>query len=154
MKAYVLSILSSAIVCGTTELFANKDSAIGKLIHLLGRLLIVVSLLSPLANFTFYDVSAYFESINFDAETYAKSGEKYAYDQKSEIIFSKLEAYILDKANQLQCDISVDISLTEGEYPIPNRVQLFGTVSPYAKEVLSSYIEDTLGIARENQKWN
>jgi len=59
----------------------------------------------------------------------------------------------LDKANQMGLDISVEVSLGEDDM-IPNGIAITGTVSPYAKEVMETFMEDTLGIAKENQQWN
>ena len=49
--------------------------------------------------------------------------------------------------------IGVEVELDEAKYSVPSGVIFTGSVSPYAKEVLSTYVEDNLGIVRENQKW-
>lgn len=154
MKSYVLSVISASFICGIIELLLKKDSAIGKISRLLGRLLIVISLIAPLTTITFHDLYEYIDSVHINAEAYAEEGKNIARNQATEIIMPKLEAYILDKAAQLQCDLSVNILLSDDTIPVPIAIELSGNVSPYAKGVLCSYIEETLGIARENQRWN
>ena len=153
MKTYILSVLSASLICGIIESLINKDSVIGKITRLLSRMLIVISLITPIANISFSDISEYIDSVYANGEGYAEEGENIARDQTAEIIIPRLEAYILDKATQLQCDISVEIFLSDESVPKPTEVEISGNVSPYAKEVLCSYIEGTLGIAREKQRW-
>ncbi len=154
MKTYILGIISAAIICGFVELFLTKGTTVGQIARLLGRLLIVISLIAPLKNISFSDISGYFDTLNTNAEIYVEDGKYFARDQTAGIIKSKLEAYILDKANKMQCDIVVEVSVSDDEIPFPTEVEINGSVSPYTKEVLCSYIEDSLGIAREKQRWN
>ena len=53
----------------------------------------------------------------------------------------------------MDLDISVEVVLDAANDQIPSTVAIIGNVTPYAKETLSNYIENTLGIRRENQKW-
>ena len=120
MNSYVLSIISTALICCIIELLLSKETVIGKIARFLGRLLVVISLITPLKRVSFQDISEYLKTIHIDAATYVETGKSSTYDQTSEIIKAKSEAYILDKANKMQCDINVDVKISEeGEMPIP-----------------------------------
>ena len=69
----------------------------------------------------------------------------------ADIIKAETEAYILDKASQLNVELSVEVTIDEEN--IPTAVTLSGEVSPYARRQLQEIIESDLGIAKENQRW-
>ena len=86
-------------------------------------------------------------------DVYVSEGKSMAANQVADIIKSQSEAYILDKANRMGLEISVEVELDNDNNSIPSSVCISGNISPYAKKVLSEYITDCLGIAKENQKW-
>ena len=49
--------------------------------------------------------------------------------------------------------IAVEVELDDNNHSIPCGITIDGSVSPYIKEVMGDYIEQTLGITRENQRW-
>ena len=69
------------------------------------------------------------------------------------IIKEETEAYILDKAASLGVTLSVEVMVEDGNVPRLSGVQLSGQVSPYARQQLSTWISNDLGISKENQKW-
>ena len=58
----------------------------------------------------------------------------------------------MDKAKNLDAEITVEVELNVEEN-VPCGVTMTGAVSPYVKEVLSSFVEDSFGIAKEKQIW-
>ena len=154
MNSYVLSIISTALICCIIELLLSKETVVGQIARFLGRLLVVISLITPLKTISFQDLSEYLKTIQIDAAAYVENGKSNTYNQTTEIIKQKSEAYILDKANKMQCNINVDVKISEGDVPVPYQVEISGSISPYAKEVLSEFIEDSFGIAREMQQWS
>ena len=75
------------------------------------------------------------------------------HDQTVSIIKEKTEAYILEKAESLGLDISVEINFGEADSMVPTEVRISGPVSPYAKDQLSKTISTDLGIPEERQIW-
>ena len=153
MKNYILGIIATAIFCAVTRSLLDEKSAIGQIVRLLGSILLTIAIIVPLKNISFQDISAYFNDITIEANRYAEQGAAYAQHNKCTIIKEQTEAYILDKANRLGLDIAVEVALGE-EDMIPNGITITGPVSPYAKEVMGTFVEETLGIAKENQQWN
>ena len=66
------------------------------------------------------------------------------------IIKQKTETYILDKANALGAEITVQVVL---EDYIPAGVTIMGDVSPFVKSNLSASITQELNIPPEEQIW-
>lgn len=153
MKSYVLSVVAAAIVCAMIQVLLGRKSAIGRIAQLLSGILMAITVIAPLGRISFQGISEYWDDVSLDAQGYVTDGTSMAENQMRDIIKSQCEAYILDKANRMGLQISVEVELDGSNGNIPCAVVVNGTVSPYARAQLGSYIEDTLGIAKENQKW-
>ena len=153
IKNYIISIVISAIICSVATALLGKKTAIGAVVQLLGGILLAVAILSPLVNISFRGIADYFDDLNADAQQFVMEGKNASDDSAAQIIKSRTEAYILDKANRMGLQIGVEVELDEAKNWVPCGVVFTGTVSPYAKGVLGTYVEDNLGIIRENQKW-
>lgn len=112
-----------------------------------------VTVITPLGNVTFDGIADYWDGLSLDAQKYVTEGTAAAQNQMADIIKSQSEAYILDKANRMGLQIAVEVELDGYNGNIPCGVVISGNVSPYAREQLGSYMEDSLGIAKENQQW-
>jgi cell division protease FtsH len=71
-----------------------------------------------------------------------------------EIIKTKTQAYVLDKADSLGLDLEVEITVDNSELPVPVSVVLTGAAAPYAKARLSNIIANDLAVPKEAQIWN
>ena len=149
----MLSIVAAAIVCAVARGLLGKKTATGRIAGLLSGILMTITVVAPLGNITFNGVSEFWDALSYDAEKYVLEGTTMAEKQEADIIKYQSEAYILDKANRMGLQISVEVELDGYNGNIPCGVVLSGNVSPYGQMQLGSYIEDTLGIAKENQKW-
>lgn len=153
MKSYVISIVSSAILCGIIKNFIEEKTTIGKILRILSAVLMVITIFNPLKHYTFFDINGYIGDFKDDGQKYMKAGEEFSKQSIQEIIKSETEAYILDKAQKIDTDISVEVEFNSEDL-VPCGIMINGDISPYAKEVLKSFVEDNLGITEENQIWN
>lgn len=153
IKSYILSIVASAIICAVARSLLTDKTSGGKIVKLIGNLLMTVTILAPLVNISFRNITNYLDDITLQANQYAENGADMAQDSVAGIIKSKSEAYILDKANSMGLEIGVEVELDDSSNTFPGGVIITGTLSPYAKQVLGAYMEDMLGIPKENQKW-
>ena len=70
------------------------------------------------------------------------------------LIREKTQAYIWDKAMQLNTELSVQVTLQEDAgFPYPCHVVLCGSVAPAVQKQLSRMITEDLGIPPEEQEW-
>lgn len=153
MAEYVLGVVAAAIVCAVARGFLGKKTAIGRFAGLLSGILMAVTVIAPLGSITFNGISDFWENLSTDAARYVSEGTSVAEKQEADIIKSQSEAYILDKANRMGLQIAVEVELDGNNKNIPCSVVITGDVSPYSQIQLGAYIEDTLGISKENQKW-
>ena len=154
MKAYIMSVIATAILCAIIKAFVGEKSATGKIISLLCGTVIAIAVVKPIDDIKFYNIPSYLHTLSADADRYIQDGANAAEKSISNIIKTQTEAYILDKAVRMGLDISVEVELDDQSGNVPVGVRITGKLSPYAKEVLSSYIQDDLGIAKEMQRWN
>lgn len=154
LKGYLLSITVAAIICSIIKSVLPGKSKYSGILKLLTGLFLTVTVLSPLVKFEFGEISGYIDHLSMDGKAAAQAGEWMAREEAAQLIKKQLETYILDKANSLKLDMKVEIVLNEAGDLRPSQVRLKGAVSPYAKEVLSRYIANDLGIPEEQQKWS
>ena len=150
---YLLQILSTALICGILVRIMGHKGLLTETVKLLAGVCMAITILSPWVNIRLDDMQDIALDFTRDAEAAAEEGKNSARKAISDIIKSRTETYILDKASSLGVTITVEVQLTEDTVPHPAFVTLRGPVSPYAKSVLSNYISDNLGIGMEEQKW-
>ena len=149
----MLRIVSVAILCAVARALLDKKTAIGRIAGLVSGILMAITVIAPIGNITFNGISDFWDDISDDANKYILEGTSMAEKQETDIIKSQSEAYILDKANRMGLQIAVEVELDGHNGNIPCGVIISGNVSPYGQTQLGSYIEDTLGIAKEKQIW-
>lgn len=154
IKNYILRIVIAAIICGVVRSLMKEKTASGKMVNLLSGLLMAITIIAPLANISFQNITAFYTDISVDADRYVENGKNSAAQTAAGIIKTQVEAYILDKANNLGLQIAVEVELDDNNNSVPCGAVVTGAVSPYAKSVMGTYMEEQLGIPKENQKWN
>ena len=97
--------------------------------------------------------SYYLEDVYKEADWITANAQAEVQQQICNVIKEQTEAYILEKANALHLNVDVEIILSNDDIPIPKQVYLRGTAGPFAKQQLTSYIADNIGIQEENQIW-
>ncbi len=152
MKQYLLSVVAAAIISGiVTKLLGTKGTqgAIGKLV---AGLFLAFTVISPLRSVRIADFSdlAFYAT---EAEAAVAEGKKQTQQALQTRIKENCEAYILDKARFLNMDLEVVVTLSDGDMPTPEFVQLSGNASPNAKAKLTDIISEDLGVPKEAQQW-
>ena len=149
----LMCILMAAIFCSVIKCFHNKSSVSTSLIKTLCGIFMTTTILSTLLNFNFSSISDNIDAFSVDAENATQAGTLLYDTSIHDCIKQQTEAYILDKAASIKADISVEVTLSDGNPPVPCSVVLDGQVSPFAKSKLTKLISDDLGISKENQIW-
>lgn len=152
MRDYIISIVIAGIICSVVDLLLVQKSAVGKIAKMLTGIFMCITVISPITNISFKHLSNYFDSLLVNADSYVEDGKNSAQISVNEIIKSQTETYILDKAKSMGLDVAVEVELDD-DNSVPCGVTIVGEVSPYAKGLMVSYIEETIGITRENQQW-
>ncbi len=153
IRKYIISVVAAAIICAVVKLLIDQKSAPGAVVKLIAGVLLTVTVIGPVTNIQFMDLSKYVEDFTLSADTAVDAGTAYAAENTAVIIKQRTEAYILDKAQLLGADVQVDVILSEESVQRPCTVVVTGNLSPYAKQKLMTIIVQDLGIPEENQVW-
>ena len=147
---YVLSLITAALIGGILTGLLPGGSC-GKLLKLLCGVFLLAAVLRPLGKLELPDVELWLSQQDLDARAAVEEGMGYARSQKRQVICSRLEAYILDKAAELGASVQAEVSVNADLRP--DGAVLTGNVSPYVKSRLSALLETHLGIAKEALVW-
>ena len=151
MTGYILCVISAAVLAAILRTLAGEGTT-GKLMKLLTGLFLAVTVLSPLVQLEIPDPTDWLEDYMADGEAAARAGEAMAKEYSGGLISAELEAYILDKAAALGCDLTVAVRLSDGG--LPELAALSGEISPGDKAELSRMMAEELGIGEEAQNWS
>ena len=152
IKQYVISVTSAAIVCGVLNAMLKKGN-MHALVKLLCGFFLAFTFLNPIGKLELRSLPDNSDPDYPPGSDMAEEGERYARNSIAEIIKEETRAYILDKANELDLNLDVEILLSEDAIPIPKGVRITGQLSEYARQKMEAYLENDLGITKENQIW-
>ena len=153
IRAYILSVVASAVICGSLQTLFGKKGGTATLISALCGIFMAFVLITPLRELDFSVYGDYFTGFMEEAEAVVQEGENDALQEQRTFIKKETEAYILDKAVSLGADISVSVTVSDSAPLTPIKITIKGAVSPYVKKVLKSYLEEQFGIPEEAQIW-
>lgn len=153
IREYLLSVTVAAIVCAVIRRMLNKKKTPDKIGKLLTGLFMTYTVLSPLVGFSFGSLEDLTDLYQTQAQEAVARGENLSAQALREGIKQRLESYILEKAEGMGAQISIQITLSSDLYPVPQKVEITGQIGPYAKSRLKQIIKEDLGVLEENQIW-
>lgn len=150
LRSYILRIVTAAMISGLV-MAMTQNSSFASVIRLVCGVFLGIVVLQPLSGGMPEISLNWTENTTREGAALASEGSQAAKSAMADIITAELEAYILDKAADLNEAVEVDITL--GEDLLPAAVTIRGTVSATIKEKLEQLLEEELGIPKENQTW-
>lgn len=154
IRQYILSITGASLICAAIKMLVGNKGTSALVIRMTTGLFLTIVLIAPIVRIDFAELQYQFDDVATGSSTIIDSGINYALEETSAIIKAKTEAYILDKAASMGAALNVQVSVDDSYPPLPTAVFLNGQVAPYAKERLTHYIADELGIPEARQIWN
>ena len=153
IRQYLIGVVAAGLICSVVSLVVGKKGLVGTVVTLLSGLLMALAVVGPWTSIRFDDIFGWTEDISVDADHIVSNGENMALEAYRQGIIVRTQTYILEKAKALDCDLQVEVFLSSDETPVPEQVRISGSVSPYAKQVISTMLTNDLGIDREAQIW-
>ena len=153
VREYLVSVTCAGILAGILCSLTDDKYSGGALLKLLCGVFLSLVILSPLSHIDFRNLDLWDWDFREEGEAAAAMGQEYAQQAKSMLIKKRTEAYILDKASLYNLDITVAVTVSHGETPVPESVEIRGRASPYARLRLQQMMESELSIPKENQRW-
>lgn len=153
ISQYLLSVIAAAMICGLVNSLMEKNKTMSSVSKFLTGLVLLVTVLRPLIHLNVTNIFAYSQSIHAEAQEMIVNAQSASAAQLSDLVKSKTEQYILEKASSLGANVTVCVELDANKHNIPVAVKISGVVSPYTKAQLAQKIANDLGIPREAQIW-
>lgn len=153
LRSYLLSVFAAAVICGIVTRLIGKKGTQGAVIQMIAGVFLAFTVIRPIADISLDGIGDLTSDFSQDASLAAAAGEELTKDALAAGIKSRCEAYILDKAETLNAELTVEVTLTDEDIPVPYAVRLTGRISPYAKAQLQSVIAQDLGVDKEHQTW-
>ena len=149
MQLYVPMLFGDAIDCIVAEHRVDFD----RVGMFLGRVALF-AVLSGISGWQLSDFAQELSKMQVAAEQARTGVEIRNREALCAIIKSKTEAYIWDKAQELDLSVSIEVMVeANGSYPYPSGVQITGAFTPQQRKALEAYIEENLAIGKERQIW-
>ncbi|MBE6941843.1 MAG: hypothetical protein E7455_06165 [Ruminococcaceae bacterium] len=153
LREYLIGVIAAALLCGIVTSLIDPKGTVGFAVKLIAGLLMLLSVVRPWVSISFDNLLGWTDQVMADGSDHVASGQMMADDVYRAGIKEQLEAYIVDEAKTFGCELSVEIILSDEDVPVPEQVRLKGDVSPYAKQSLTNFLSQQLGIDREDQIW-
>lgn len=153
IRLYLIGVVVAGLMCSIISLIVGKKGMIGTVITLLCGLMMALAVLGPWTTIKVDELFDWAQDISIDANGVVDDGENMALEAYRQGIIIRTESYILEKAKALDCDLQVEVFLSADATSVPEQVRISGSISPYAKQVISTMLTDDLGIDREAQIW-
>ena len=147
------SMMSRALGRKDTET-AQRCASFGFWCSLLCGIFLMTAALSGISGWQLSDFAQELSKMQVAAEQARTGVEIRNREALCAIIKSKTEAYIWDKAQELDLSVSIEVMVeADGSYPYPSGVQITGAFTPQQRKTLEAYIEENLAIGKERQIW-
>lgn len=152
LRQYVMSLTAAAMLCGTV-LALSGETHVKNQVRIVTGMLLAICVLAPLTRIDVSEVDILTDSFIYEADEAAAQGLEISRRAQARIIKEKTEAYILDKAADMDAEISAQITLSEDNQPVPVAVRIIGNAVPHVRRQLQIMLQQELGISKENQQW-
>ncbi len=154
VRGYLLGIISAALLISLAQALI-PGQRMRRAAGLTGGLILILVVLAPLRTISFADIAQQMSRLWMDADAAQTGISVDNRDLIAAIIKDKTEAYILDKAGQLGCRVTVQVEVeADAQYPYPCAAVLIGTWTEEQREALRSYMSADLAIPEDAQTWN
>ena len=150
---YIFSVATAAILFSIIQTMLESKHGSAILVRLIGGIFLTFTVIAPISELDFHSIFEMHLEFASSGSAIAENGISITENHFREIIKDECESYILDKAMSYQSPMDVEVILSQEDMPVPSAVTLKGNVSPYIKSVLSAWIQEEMGIPRENQQW-
>lgn len=148
MRQYLLQVICAAFISGLVQCLVQGGAA-KAVVKLLCGIFLTLTIVLPLTRMEVEELTL--PSLR-EGEGLAAEGENLAREARARIIKQQCESYILDKAASLCDGLQVEITLRD-DTQVPAGATLTGRVSPYAKGQIQLFLQQDLGIPKENVEW-
>ena len=148
---YLMSVIAAAILCAAAKSFLSSKGTASAMVKMMCGLFLAITMIAPWNGVDWNVLRVNQDEL--EGIEAIEAGANYSQSAIEDLVRENIKAHILDKAAYLEMSIDVQVDVGAQYPPIPEKITITGAVSPYAKKVLSKYIESELGVPEEKQIW-
>lgn len=152
VRTYLISVVAVCMITVIAGVLIQKGT-LQKIVRLIGGVLVLLVAIRPLLTLDMEQISAYLAEISTEYR-FDTGGIK---ETQNELLRRQVkqtaEARIEQEAKEAGGLLQAEITLSDGEYPVPYSVTLIGTLTPEQVQTVSAYIETALNIPANRQEW-
>lgn len=149
MGSYVLQLCAGAVLVSVVTSLTGGNGQVKWICGLFLTFLVI----SPVRKMDVDWIWEQIDEIDMEAQRITTQAQEDTLHSIRDGIIQRTRAYILDEAEALGAEVCVVALALDEEKLIPVRVELQGNISPYHRRLLSDFLEEDLGIRKEEQIW-
>lgn len=150
--AYLIAVTAACMLAVMADALV-KSPPVRRVARLVGGLLILLTVLSPLVRLEARDLTEFVEGFAQDANLDAEAVQTDYRERWAERVRELLEQNIEQQAASMGLTLRAEVVVRIGECPEPESVTLHGSAAPEEQMALQVYLVQTLGFAKERVIW-
>lgn len=150
--AYLIAVTAACMLAVMVDALV-KSPPVRRVVRLVGGLLILLTVLSPLVRLEARDLTEFVEGFAQDANLDAEAVQTDYREQWAERVRELLEQNIEQQAASMGLTLRAEVVVRIGECPEPESVTLHGAAAPEEQMALQVYLVQTLGFSKERVIW-
>lgn len=153
MRQWMIGIFAAALLSAVALAITPKNK---KAVALAGGLIMILAAVKPLAELAYQDIAMQISRYQIKADELRTGIDVGNAEIMALIIQEQTEAYILDKAAELDLEIEVEVTTLQASdgWPYPAKTRISGQLSESDIQRLSRIISDELAIEPDRQEWS
>lgn len=150
---YILSVGMAALLAGIIADYTDEKNTTGTITRMVCGLFLAFTVINPLTDLNYGILESFSQEMEQSAEPMVAAGTAMAEEYMAQLIKQETRSYILDKATRLGCELDAEVTVGQGQYPLPEAVTISGKVTVKQRRELEAFMETELGIPKEKQQW-
>lgn len=151
IRTWLLGVTAAAMILALAESL-TPEGGVKRVCRLAGGLVLLLAAIGPILKLDEADLTRIVSKYKLSAEQYSETLEAQHDFLYESIIAQQTAAYILDKAEELEMDCSVDVTVGwKDDIPTPAAVTIRGAWTQAQRDRLSEIIASDLGVPRALQ---
>lgn len=152
-RGYLIALTAAAILGALVRRLAPAGGA-GRAARLGAGLLVLITAFGPIASLDTVSAAQDLVRRGYGDPLSSVEFSKNVNELMTALITEQTEAYILDKAQELDLSLTVEVTAKITDmYPVPFSVKLIGSPTEKQKQALTGIIAAELKIPEERQEW-
>lgn len=152
LGGYILRLCCCCVIAGVVITLGGNGPG-SKLRKMICGLFIAFAAMSPLREMELDGWGELPDTFYQDGSDISAAAREEVNQAIRQGIIDRTQAYILDEADSLNAQLQVTRIGLDPDTLVPVAVTLRGDVPPYQRALLSDYINETLGIGKEEVVW-